>query len=151
MTAYTLAHLVMAGVCAFVGVFYLVMWRVTRGDHVLAWVGICFFGWVLVDLCAAGASVAARGALGSARDWGLLVAPALCFLPAGVLRTGWSVMDIAVTRWRAILMWALVGVGLAKAIELAVIIRGAGPTFTIESVATSTGSWVSIVFWLFCF
>ena len=69
LTAYTIAHIIMAGVCAFVGVFYLVIWRVTRGDAAVLSIGICFAGWVLVDLCAAGASAAARGGLGSPVGW----------------------------------------------------------------------------------
>jgi eukaryotic-like serine/threonine-protein kinase len=151
VTGYTVAHLIMAGVCAFVGLFYLLTWRLARTDAALAWVGVCFFGWILIDLALAGGSLAARGGLGDPRRWGVIAAPAVCFLPAAILRTAWSVMDVEVVRWRRAVLWGFTAVGLAKAIEFVLAIRAAGAAFALESVAGAVDTPIAVLFWAVCF
>ncbi len=151
MTAYTVAHLIMAGVCGFVGLFYLVTWRIGRSDAALAWVGVSFFGWVLIDLAMAGGSFAAHRALGDPRHWAMVAAPAMCFLPPAILCTAWSVMDVEMVRWRRLVAWGFLLVGLARAVEFALAVDAAGADFRLEAVAAATDSWLSIGFWAMCF
>lgn len=151
MTGYALAHAIMAGVCAFVGVFYLVTWRLSRGDRAVAWVGVCFLGFAMMDLSIAGSSVAGERALGDPRPWLVLVAVAITFLPVAVLQTAWQVIDLEVTRRRWLMAALFTALCVARGIEIAATTATASGERSFEQVASATDSPIAVAVWAVCF
>ncbi len=108
MTAFTVAHLALAGLCALFAAVHVAMGIAVRSEPAHRWVAASFIGCCVLALSIAGSSSAAHRSLGNPTPFILLAVLTVSVLPVVLTQTVWSVLDWPMTPTRRVLR-ALVG------------------------------------------
>lgn len=135
---YSVAHLALAAISAFLVVVHVLLWAVVRENRVQLWVAVTYVGYALVNLAIAGSSEAAGGTHNSPV---LIALGALAVFPLwlGLLLTAWGVVDRELTTVRKVLLGIAALVALVRVADVVwyLVHLPAGAPVTWETVMNS--------------
>ena len=118
VSSYTLLHLGLAGICAFLAMMHMGMWLMFRGKRVLLWVAVTLLGYTLVTVAVAGAS-RAGGGIGPLNVYNAIGTVAIVPLWVGLLMTAWSVVERELTTIRKALILIVLLMGALRMVDVA--------------------------------